>query len=308
MNPSSAADFPSRSLDLAPHQSVVSHIAAVLVAIPFLTAGIYHALDPFGVQRLFEEILVWPSISLPLVLAVSVGDMFAGSLILVPRFRRWGAWLASTLLVVYMAYFALHYSQLRGTECSCFPWVKRTVGPAFFAGDGAMLLLAIVAGWWSRPPFSVRSAAAVLGVAAVFTGVSFGAASTRLTGTKAPDSITVDGKPFSLQHGRLFLYMYDPHCPHCFEGAVRMSKLNWKKDVTVIGIPMWDARIAPTFLKQSGLKALTSEDIDTIKKVFPFSDAPYGVALENGREKGPVTHYEDGGEPGNTLRKLGFVD
>ena len=38
---------------------------------------------------------------------------------------------------------AVHYSELRGVDCSCFPWVKRAVGRAFFAGDGAMMLLAI---------------------------------------------------------------------------------------------------------------------------------------------------------------------
>ena len=43
------------------------------------------------------------------------------------------------------------------------------------------------------------------------------------TGTKAPDSITVDGKPYSLQHGKIFLFFYDPNCGHCDAAARTMS-------------------------------------------------------------------------------------
>src|SRR5579864_567851 len=125
MNASNTADFTDRSFEMSSWKGTVGNIAAVLLAIPFLVAGIYHALDPYGVQRLFEEILVWHQISLPLVLAVSVGDMFAGALLLVPRYRRAGAWFTAALLVIYMSYFAYHYNQLVGVECSCFPWVKR---------------------------------------------------------------------------------------------------------------------------------------------------------------------------------------
>jgi uncharacterized membrane protein YphA (DoxX/SURF4 family) len=307
MDTSSALEFPSRSLALPPWKSVVSHIAAVIVAILFLGAGIYHITDPFGWQRMMEDLLVPPMFSLPLVMTLSVVETFAGVLVLVPRFRRWGAGIAALLLTAIMIYFAINYSALIGRDCSCFPWVKRTVGPAFFVGDGAMLLAALVAGWWAIPPRSKRSAAVVLGAVAVFAAVSFGSALTHQTGTKAPDSVTVDGKPYSLQHGRIFLFFYDPHCSHCDQAAKDMSKLHWKSDVTVIGIPTVDGRFAEAFLHDTGLTAKTSLDLEMLKKVFPFGDPPYGVALDNGREKGPVSHYE-GSEPGDTLRKLGYVD
>jgi hypothetical protein len=228
-------------------------------------------------------------------------------LVLVPRFRRWGAWIASFLLVAIMIYMAVNYNNLIGRDCSCFPWVKRTVGPAFFFEDAGMLVASLIAAWWSRPPVSKRGAAVILGAVAVFAGVSFGSALAHQTGTKAPDSITVDGQPYSLQHGRVFLFFYDPHCSHCDQAARDMSKLTWKTDVTVIGIPTTDSRFAAAFLNDTGLKAKTSLDLETLKKVFPFGDPPYGVALESGREKGPVSHYE-GSEPGDTLRKLGYIE
>ena len=55
----------------------------------------------------------------------------AAVFILVPRFRRWGA-----LLIGFCCwrsgYFAINYGTLRGADCSCFPWIKRMVGPEFF--------------------------------------------------------------------------------------------------------------------------------------------------------------------------------
>lgn len=310
MNASNTADFSARSLEMASWKSAVGNIAAILVAIPFLVAGIYHALDPFGVQRLFEEVLVWPQISLPLVLAVSVGDMFAGGLLLVPRYRRIGAWFAAALLTIYMSYFAYHYNQLVGVECSCFPWVKRAIGPGFFAGDGAILVGAIVAGLWSswRSMRSIRTAFIMLVTIAAFTGLSYGYAFTHLSGTKAPETITVEGKPYSLQHGKILLFFYDPHCSHCDAAATGMAKLHWKDNVNIIAIPTNDSRFAAAFLHDTGLKAHTSTDLALLTKVFPLpGDPPYGVAIESGRMTGPVTHFE-GSEPADTLRKLGYID
>src|SRR5436190_1606615 len=83
-------------------------------------------------------------------LFLGIVETFAGVLVLVPRFRRWGATLGGLLLVVFMIYIGVNYEALRGAECSCFPWVKRAVGPGFFIGDGVMLGLAALAGFWAK--------------------------------------------------------------------------------------------------------------------------------------------------------------
>lgn len=292
---------------MPPWKSAVSHVAALAVAVLFISAGVWKITDPFGVQRMFEQMLVPYQVSLPLTLALAILETFAGVLILVPRFRRWGALLAGVLLLAFMFYIGFNYSQLMGKDCSCFPWVKRAIGPAFFIEDAAMLVAALLAGWWAPPARGKRGAAVVLGVVAVFAAVSYGSAVTHQTGTKAPDTITVEGTPYSLQHGRIFLFFYDPNCSHCDQAARHMAKYRWKDDVTVIAIPTTAQRFAGAFLRETGFKARTSLDSEMLKKVFPFGDPPYGVALENGREKGPVAHYEEP-EPGDTLRKLGYID
>jgi uncharacterized membrane protein YphA (DoxX/SURF4 family) len=263
--------------------------------------------DPFTWARMVEDLRVPYQFSLPLTLLLAVAETLAGALVLIPKFRRWGAALAALLLIVFMIYIGANYSTLLGKDCSCFPWVKRTVGPGFFIGDAAMLIAAIIAAWWSRPPQGVRQAAAVLALVAVATASGFGIATARLSGTKAPEMITVEGKPFSLQHGRIFLFFYDPQCGHCDAAARHMSKYQWKDDVTVIGIPTQQQQWAASFLTDTGLKAKTSLDLDLLKKTFPFGDPPYGVLIENGRERAPVPHYDEP-EPSETLKKLGLIN
>jgi hypothetical protein len=179
------------------------------------------------------------------------------------------------------------------------------VGPGFFIGDGLMLLLAVFAGIWSRPPESVRTAILILGAVVVFALVSYGVAAARETGTKAPETITAGGQPYSLEHGKIFLYFFDPECMHCFEAAKRMSQLHWG-DTRVVAIPIQQPQFAPQFLQETGLHAAVSTDLQKLRQVFPYAGVPAGVALENGRQKAPLTKFEDD-EPGATLKKLGFV-
>ena len=212
----------------------------------------------------------------------------------------------SILLVAFMTYMAIHYTEFKNMDCSCFPLLKRAVGPGFFVGDGIMLVLAALAGLWSRPSSGYRAAAVCLGAVAVATGACYAAAQGRVMGTKAPDSLIADGQPYSLSHGRVFLYFYDPECMHCDAAAKKMSKMHWGT-TRVVAIPTRQQRFAADFLRDTGLKAVTSLDLDKLKQVFPFKDTPYGVALENGHQKGAVSRYDDA-EPGETLKKLGLVE
>lgn len=89
-------------------KKIGGHVAAVLVAIIFLSSGIWKMTDPFGWARAMEEFLVPARFSLPLALFLAIAETSAGALILIPRFRRWGAWLASALLVIFMGYIGIH--------------------------------------------------------------------------------------------------------------------------------------------------------------------------------------------------------
>jgi uncharacterized membrane protein YphA (DoxX/SURF4 family) len=293
------------SLEMPPWKNLLSHTAALVVAFLFICAGVYKAIDPYKFANLAKNLLVPYDLTLPLALLLAVAETTAGILILVPRFRRWGAWLTGALLVVFLGYFAINYSALAGQDCSCFPWLKRVVGPGFFIGDAAMLLLAIVAGIWAKPSGSMRSATVILAAVSVFALVSYGVEVTRQTGVEAPATITVDGKPFSTHQGKVFIYFLNPECMHCFDAAKKMSKMNWG-DTKLIGVPVEQKQFAGQFLQDTGLKAAISYDVDVLKKTFPFVNAPAAVALVNGREKAMITNF-DAGEPETTLKKLDFI-
>jgi hypothetical protein len=145
----------------------------------------------------------------------------------------------------------------------------------------------------------------ILGAVAVFAGVSYGINANRQTGLKAPDSITVDGKPYSLQQGHIFVFFYDPECMHCDAAARRMAKLNWK-DTKVVALPTRVPQFADQFLHDTGLKAGTSLDLKLMRDTFKFVDPPYGVALDEGRQKAAIGSWDDS-EPAKTLRQIGYV-
>ena len=210
------------------------------------------------------------------------------------------------MLVAFMVYIGANYSALMGEECNCFPWIKRAVGPGFFVGDAMMLALAAGAAIWSRRPENLRSVILVLGAIGVFAGVMYGMIVTRQTGIKAPPSITVDGKATSLEHGKIFLYFFDPECMHCNEAAKTMSKYQWN-GVKLIAIPTTQARWGKHFLDSTKLNAGLSLDNDVLRQTFRFTDPPFGVALEHGRQVSAFPFFDEK-EPAAGLKKIGFIE
>ncbi|MEJ7608207.1 MAG: hypothetical protein WKF37_18555 [Bryobacteraceae bacterium] len=85
-----------------------------------------------------------------------------------------------------------------------------------------------------------------------------------------------------------------------------MSRLKWK-NAKLIGVATERPQFAAGFLKDTGLKADMSGDLAILKNTFPFVDGPFGVALENGRQKQSFSHF-DTNEPETSLRKLGFIE
>ena len=307
MSATTTANFGDRSLDLPAWKNIVGHIAAISVAIIFLATGIFKMVMPYQVQTMFEQLLVPVWASMPLVILLAIGEALGGLLVLMPRYRRWGAWLIAALLVAFMGYIGLRYQALVGRDCSCFPWLKRAVTPAFFPEDGAILAAALIAAWFSRKPTSLRFPIIALVAISVLAGASLGYNTIHQSGIQVPETITVDGKPFDIRQGNIFLFFYDPACSHCEEAARHMATYGWKSDVTVIGLPTNDPQWAPSFLHDTKLVAKTSTDSALLRKLFVFTSPPYGVVLENGRVKSILTHF-DAPEPQPSLQQVGFIN
>ena len=293
-------------MELPGWKSVTAAISSVLLALLFFVSGSWKLTDPFQWSQALTQFLIPGNLAMPFTLLLGIGEIFGAILILIPRYRRWGGWLIGFMLVAFMAYIGFNYGSLAGKECSCFPMVKRSVGPGFFIGDVVMLAMAVVAAAWSAKPSGFRPLVVILGAVAVFAGVSYGINANQQTGLKAPDSITVDGKLVSLKTGHIFLFFYDPECMHCDAAARRMSKLKWG-GTQVISIPTRMPQFAESFLKDTKLQAGTSPDGKLLRETFKFVDPPYGVALDNGRQKATVVNFEES-EPAKTLKSIGYVE
>ena len=303
------ADFsePVGLTDRTGWKTKVAAVSAILLALMFLVSGGWKVLSPLHTGELLEQARVpagWGAIG-----AASLGtlELLAAFLLFTPRFRRLGGLLASALLIFFLAWVAFYYHALAGQECSCFPLIKRTVGPGFFIGDGIMLLLGIAAFAWSRPVARFRiPILAFLGLAAA-AAVSFGFAEVGNRGLQAPSPLIIDGKTQSIADGNVFLFFYDPQCMHCDAAARFMAKFDWGS-TRIIGIPTAEPQFAPSFLHDTGLKAGTTLETAKLRKVFKFVDPPYGVALHNGREVASFGQAQfNAPSPKADLEKLGFV-
>jgi peroxiredoxin/uncharacterized membrane protein YphA (DoxX/SURF4 family) len=307
MTDSMAQAHPGRvPLDVPRWRTALGWSAAITLALLFLASGLWKITDAQGAAVRMAQARVPESLSLAAALGFGIVETAAAVLILVPRLRRWGAIAIGVLLVAFLAWFAMHYAELRGAECSCFPWLKRVVGPGFFIGDGVMMVLAMVAGAWAPRSRDMRTAAVIVGAVTVFALVSWGVSAVRHTGTKAPETVLVQGQAYSLQEGRVLLFFFDPECMHCFDAAQKMSRLRWGS-TRVVGVPVTHPEYAAQFASDTGLRMALTSDHEKLKAVFGYTAVPAAVALEGGREKAMLVRFE-GEEPGGTLRALGLVE
>jgi hypothetical protein len=282
-------------------------VCAILLGIILLVSGGWKVLSPFKAGELLEQAQVPAGLGVLGAAALGTIELFAAFLLFHPRFRRWGGLLGSALLIFFIAWIGYYYPVLVGHECSCFPLIKRTVGPGFFIGDGVMLLMGLAAFGWSPRVPNFRVPAVAFTALVTLAGISFGANAIERGHAQVPVPVIVDGKPQNLAAGNVFLFFYDPSCMHCDKAARFMATLNWG-NTRIVAIPTVNPQWAQSFLHDTKLKASTSLQLDELKKAFPFIDPPFGVALEDGRVKGTFGQAQFYPPlPEAALQKLGLV-
>jgi uncharacterized membrane protein YphA (DoxX/SURF4 family) len=282
-------------------------LCAILLGIIFLVSGGWKLLSPLKAGELLEQARVPAGLGVLGAAALGVFETLAAFLLFVPRFRRWGSVLGSALIIFFMCWIGYYYSALVGRECSCFPLIKRTVGPGFFIGDAAMLLLGLVAFAWSPRVRGWKIPFVAFAALVIAAGISVFANASTQKGKHVPVPVIVDRQPQNLALGKVFLFFYDPSCMHCDAAARFMSTLNWG-DTRIVAIPTVNPQWAASFLHDTKLKAGTSLELQKLKDTFPFIDPPFGVALEDGyatQTFGQAKFNEP--SPAPDLKKLGFV-
>jgi hypothetical protein len=293
--------------ELSSGKRKVAAVCAILLGILFLVSGGWKVLSPFKAGELLEQAQVPAGLGVLGACALGTIELFAAFLLFVPRWRRWGGLLGSALMIFFMIWIGYYYHVLVGRDCSCFPIIKRAVGPAFFVEDGVMLLLGIVAYLWSPAVRMFRIPAVVFLALVVLAGASFGVNAAQRRNAQVPTPVIVDGKPQNLAQGKVLIFFYDPSCMHCDAAARFMSKLNWGA-TKIVAIPTVNPQWAESFLHDTHLKASTSLELDKLKKAFPFVDPPFGVALVDGQVKETFGQAQfTPPEPRAELKKLDFI-
>src|ERR1051326_5565926 len=87
-------------LEPPPWKIAAGWVSAIVISLLFLSSGIWKITDVPGWAVRVTQARVPANLSLPAAILFGIAETFAGVLILVPRFRRWGAWLAGGLLVL----------------------------------------------------------------------------------------------------------------------------------------------------------------------------------------------------------------
>ncbi len=288
-------------------QTVAATLAALALSLLFLSSGLWKLIDPISWSERLVQALVPRQLALAGALAVGMAETLGAILVIVPRWRRCGAWICGGLLLVFMAYFAINYKALIGSDCSCFPWLKRVVGPGFFLSDAGMLLLALVAGLWAKPSQSLKQASAILAAIAVFAGALYAYQATRGGGVVAPPTVTVDGKPFPLREGKLFVFFFDPECAHCYAASKDFATYHWKDGIQRVAAPTVNPQWGAIFLKRTGFNANLTKDQQILREAFKFTDPPYAVTLDNGRLVKALRFFDET-EPRATLKAMGWIE
>ena len=281
--------------------------AALVMAFLWLVAGVYKLTAISKWQLMLTQILVPVPLSLAGTVAVIIGDLTAGVLLLRPSWRRLGGILSALMLIVFMSYFAINYEALRGADCSCFPWVDRAVGPVFFWTDGAMLLLSVAAVWLAPPLKNIRGAAlAGMGIVVI----AFAALAIDKLGPQpqldVPATVTAGDEQLSLHEGKVFIFFFNPMCPHCVDAGINMSKYKWQ--ATLVGVATEDVDLEMGFIEDTSLRDVKlTHDVKTLREALPFENPPYAVAVEDGRVTERFLFFEEP-DLGEKLRELGFIE
>src|SRR5262245_12123275 len=118
MDDSMAYPGDSASLDLPAWKNVIATVFAVALAVFFAAAGVWKILDPIDWSAKLTQFKIPGMVALPFTLLLGITEATVATLLVVPRFRRWGAWLSGGLLLVFMGWFAYHYQALTGADCS----------------------------------------------------------------------------------------------------------------------------------------------------------------------------------------------
>src|ERR1700748_243782 len=100
----SREEFPTTAIEVPAWQNWLRSTRDIIMAIIFLGAGLWKVTDPINVAVKLAQLRVPQSLSVLTATLLGTAEVVTGILLLIPRFRRWGALSSSILLIAFMIF------------------------------------------------------------------------------------------------------------------------------------------------------------------------------------------------------------
>src|SRR5258708_39422091 len=108
------AQMAAPEISIAGWRNAVAWVCAVLLGILFLSAGLWKLTDHLTMATLMVNALAPPKLSVAGAIGFGIAETFGGILLMIPRYRRWGALICGGLLVVFLGYMGWNYAAPKG--------------------------------------------------------------------------------------------------------------------------------------------------------------------------------------------------
>lgn len=231
-----------------PLQARVSRIAAIILGLAMLIAGVFKAIDPWTFLGSLPAYGVPEILHYPIVIALPAFEIALGVMLIAGWQLRWAGVASVALIVVFGAAIAYGWGLGDLEECGCFgPFVQRSPGQALLQDFGLLILALLTA---ATPAVTMRPltrrqlgvigvvGAVALSISAAGLARDTSAVSPEVTEmaqlipsdgpSRSPDATGSMARPspsdlapdeLDLENREYLVYMFHPRCPHCLEAS-----------------------------------------------------------------------------------------
>ncbi|MCH7825102.1 MAG: hypothetical protein IH849_09905 [Acidobacteria bacterium] len=226
----------------------VARISSMVLGAVFVLAGTLKVGDPWSFLGSLPAYGLPSAIRLPVTVLMPTIEVVLGIMLIAGWRLRQASMATAGFLTLFGGVIA--YGWVMGTlqDCGCFgSWLQRTP-PQALAEDAGMLALAVLGIMWapvgktdlSRFRLGVLATVAVGSIAMI--GSTLAADTSTLEERILAAEVAVDEgipslKDLDLRNRDVFLYLFQPDCPHCIENGPAIARISQDPELPdVIGI------------------------------------------------------------------------
>ena len=226
----------------------VARISSMVLGAVFVLAGTLKVGDPWSFLGSLPAYGLPSAIRLPVTVLMPTIEVVLGIMLIAGWRLRQASMATAGFLAIFGGVIAYGWAMGTLQDCGCFgSWLQRTP-PQALAEDAGMLALAVIGIMWApvRKTDLSRFRLGVLATVAVGSMAMIGSTLAADTGTLEERilaaEVAVDAgipslEDLDLRNRDVFLYLFQPDCPHCIENGPAIARISQDPGLPdVIGI------------------------------------------------------------------------